>query len=154
MMHHVSFKVVNVILVESAFIYTLTVIILTIANVVGSNLSYCAAAVSLQLAGICFDLVLTRIWNGIASEQVYSLTHSNRSEFVNQEYSIRPPRRSVSLSSRLSPLDADSVVVGASREYMTPKYGVGDDLRGRLGIPAIRTRCVSMPDLNITPNTS
>lgn len=146
----------NAILVQSAFIYTSTIIIVTITNFLESDLASFADAVSLQLAGICFDLVLTRIWNDVASEQVHSLARSHRSELESQQFR-RPQRRtSISFSSHTGPLDAEPAVAGASEQYgVLPQYNLNtqENSRGRLGVQAISSpRCVSMPDLNKPPH--
>ncbi|KZT69529.1 hypothetical protein DAEQUDRAFT_765372 [Daedalea quercina L-15889] len=57
------------IIVESALLYTTTVIVCIALDIVGSNAYYCATNLSFEAAGISFDLIIIRIWNGVSTEQ-------------------------------------------------------------------------------------
>ncbi|OSX68021.1 hypothetical protein POSPLADRAFT_1043180 [Postia placenta MAD-698-R-SB12] len=58
----------NRIFVESALLYTTTMVVLFITILVGNNALYGVSDVSLELAGIAFDLIIIRISRGTATE--------------------------------------------------------------------------------------
>ncbi|KAH9915080.1 uncharacterized protein B0H18DRAFT_109611 [Fomitopsis serialis] len=141
----ISFTVVNAILVESALMYTLTVIAVTVTDFLEFNVYYFAIDASVQVAGICFDLVLARIWNGVAGEQIQSSAHTRQSEL---QY-----WHSTSLSTRMENLGLEPVA-GTSRERMLPWSCNGGDSFGRVGVAKARARRVSMPELMTSPRGS
>ncbi|KZT01854.1 uncharacterized protein LAESUDRAFT_717201 [Laetiporus sulphureus 93-53] len=57
------------IFLESALLYTLCVALTFIANFAGSNISYGFSDISVEIAGVSFDLIIIRIWKGVATEQ-------------------------------------------------------------------------------------
>ncbi|KAH9920623.1 uncharacterized protein B0H18DRAFT_1121857 [Fomitopsis serialis] len=69
---HMRWSQLSQILVESAVVYTLAGIILLVVNFVGSNAVYPMSDLTLQIAGIQYDLIITRICRGVAVEQVHS----------------------------------------------------------------------------------
>ncbi|KZT69513.1 hypothetical protein DAEQUDRAFT_710009 [Daedalea quercina L-15889] len=64
-----DFVQIIVIIVESALLYTATVIICMVLDVAGTDAYYGATDISLEAAGISFDLITIRIWNGVSTEQ-------------------------------------------------------------------------------------
>ncbi|KZT66480.1 hypothetical protein DAEQUDRAFT_767947 [Daedalea quercina L-15889] len=60
------------VLVESAAVYTLAGVVLLVVNFVGSNAVYPMSDLTLQLAGIQYDLIIVRVCRGVAAEQVHS----------------------------------------------------------------------------------
>ncbi|KAH9831467.1 uncharacterized protein C8Q71DRAFT_782682 [Rhodofomes roseus] len=143
----IGFNVVVVVLIESALIYTLTIIVMSVTYVLQSNVYSCAADVSMQVAGICFDLVLTRIWNGVATEQIQSTARTTHSMHIQYRNNRQPLRRSMPPSLLASSPDPEPMTA-TSREPMLPWSGGGAvDSPGRLGIGATRNRCVSMPNI-------
>ncbi|KAI0715707.1 hypothetical protein C8Q72DRAFT_190678 [Fomitopsis betulina] len=69
------------ILIESAFLYTLSGVILLIVNFAGSNAVYPVSDINLQIAGIQFDLILIRVGRGIAAEHVEARTSVQTMQF-------------------------------------------------------------------------
>ncbi|EED84797.1 predicted protein [Postia placenta Mad-698-R] len=67
----------NRIFVESALLYTVSVLITFIATLAGSNSLYGLSDVTLELSGIVFDLIIIRISGGTATEQTYAFTQSS-----------------------------------------------------------------------------
>ncbi|KAH9913025.1 uncharacterized protein B0H18DRAFT_888962 [Fomitopsis serialis] len=57
------------IFVESALLYTLSVGVSIIVELAGSNAYYGTSDLSVELAGITFDLIIIRIWRGVTAEQ-------------------------------------------------------------------------------------
>ncbi|KZT66479.1 hypothetical protein DAEQUDRAFT_767946 [Daedalea quercina L-15889] len=80
------------ILVESAFIYTLSGVVLLIVNFAGSNAVYPTSDINLQIAGIQFDLILIRVGRGIAAEHVEAQTSMQTMQF-NLRALDRPAQR-------------------------------------------------------------
>jgi len=66
----VNLSQVNRIFVESALLYTLSVAITLVTELSKSNGTYGASDVSLELAGISFDLIIIRIWSGVSIEAI------------------------------------------------------------------------------------
>ncbi|KAH9841155.1 uncharacterized protein C8Q71DRAFT_890987 [Rhodofomes roseus] len=75
------------ILVESAVMYTLAGIILLIVNFAGSNAVYPVSDLTLQLAGIQYDMIIIRVCRGVAAEQVHSTVQYPLRDTT---YSMRP----------------------------------------------------------------
>ncbi|PCH39049.1 hypothetical protein WOLCODRAFT_146841 [Wolfiporia cocos MD-104 SS10] len=73
---------INWIFVESALLYTASVAISLITEVVGSNALYNVTDVSLELAGISFDLIIIRIGRDMAAER-------KQSETVRSTFAVR-----------------------------------------------------------------
>ncbi|KAH9905077.1 uncharacterized protein B0H18DRAFT_1197943 [Fomitopsis serialis] len=69
-----SFADVTLIIIESALLYTTTVIICVVLDLANSNAYYGATDVSLEVAGISFDLIIIRIWTGVSTEQTQAFT--------------------------------------------------------------------------------
>ncbi|PCH39050.1 hypothetical protein WOLCODRAFT_134699 [Wolfiporia cocos MD-104 SS10] len=69
---------INRIIVESALLYTASVAVSLITEVISSNAIYNVTDVSLELAGISFDLIIIRIGRGIAAEQTQIFTETAR----------------------------------------------------------------------------
>ncbi|KZT69503.1 hypothetical protein DAEQUDRAFT_690628 [Daedalea quercina L-15889] len=64
------------IFIESALLYTLSVVISIIVDLVHSNVYYPATDVSVQLAGFTFNLIIIRIWRGVSTEQTAAFAES------------------------------------------------------------------------------
>ncbi|TFY68961.1 hypothetical protein EVJ58_g701 [Rhodofomes roseus] len=64
------------IFIESALLYTLSVAISVIMEMVQSNGYYPVTDVSAQLAGFTFDLIIIRIWRGVSTEQTRAFADS------------------------------------------------------------------------------
>ncbi|KZT00768.1 uncharacterized protein LAESUDRAFT_764302 [Laetiporus sulphureus 93-53] len=64
------------ILIESALLYTVISIIFLIVNLTGNNAVYCVSDMSLQIAGIQFDLIIVRVGMGITMEQEHTRLES------------------------------------------------------------------------------
>ncbi|TFY60335.1 hypothetical protein EVJ58_g5218 [Rhodofomes roseus] len=59
---------VNRIFVESALLYTLSVAVTLMTELANTNGNYGVSDVSLELAGVSFDLIIIRIWSGVSIE--------------------------------------------------------------------------------------
>ncbi|KAH9905076.1 uncharacterized protein B0H18DRAFT_1132228 [Fomitopsis serialis] len=59
----------TLIIVESALLYTATVVTCIALDLVGTNAYYGMTDISLEAAGITFDLIIIRIWTGVSTEQ-------------------------------------------------------------------------------------
>ncbi|TFY62721.1 hypothetical protein EVJ58_g3676 [Rhodofomes roseus] len=57
------------IFVESALLYTVSVTVSVIVELAKSNAYYGTSDLSVELAGITFDLIIIRIWRGVTAEQ-------------------------------------------------------------------------------------
>ncbi|KAH9913022.1 uncharacterized protein B0H18DRAFT_1216689 [Fomitopsis serialis] len=60
---------VILIMVESALLYTTTVVISVVLDLARSNMYYGVADIGLEVAGISFDMIIIRIWTGVSTEQ-------------------------------------------------------------------------------------
>ncbi|PCH39048.1 hypothetical protein WOLCODRAFT_141083 [Wolfiporia cocos MD-104 SS10] len=63
---------INRVIVESALLYTTSVAITLITELVGSNALYDVSDVSLELAGISFDLIIIRMGKELSEERTHS----------------------------------------------------------------------------------
>lgn len=70
---------INTIFVESALLYTTSVVITLITSVLGNNLSYGFSDISLEMSGICFDMIIIRISKGLAAEQTQAFAETSPS---------------------------------------------------------------------------
>ncbi|KAH9923360.1 uncharacterized protein B0H18DRAFT_1015365 [Fomitopsis serialis] len=64
----VNLSQVNRIFVESALLYTLSVAITLVTELAKTNGNYGTSDMSLELAGVSFDLIIIRIWSGVSTE--------------------------------------------------------------------------------------
>ncbi|KAH9915079.1 uncharacterized protein B0H18DRAFT_1042789 [Fomitopsis serialis] len=64
------------IFIESALLYTLSVAVSVIMEMVQSNGYYPSTDISVQLAGFTFDLIIIRIWKGVSTEQTRAFADS------------------------------------------------------------------------------
>ncbi|EPS96972.1 hypothetical protein FOMPIDRAFT_61202 [Fomitopsis schrenkii] len=69
---HMRWSRLSQILVESAMVYTLAGIVLLVVNFVGSNAVYPMSDLTLQIAGIQYDVIIIRVCRGISAEQRHS----------------------------------------------------------------------------------
>ncbi|EPT00308.1 hypothetical protein FOMPIDRAFT_1099091, partial [Fomitopsis schrenkii] len=69
---------VALIIIESALLYTLTVFLTAVLTFVKTNISYGLSDISLEAAGIAFDLIIIRIWMGVSTEQTYTLSEATQ----------------------------------------------------------------------------
>jgi len=64
------------IFVESALLYTLSVGVSIVVELAGSMAYYGTSDLSVELAGITFDLIIIRIWRGVTAEQTPQFAQS------------------------------------------------------------------------------
>jgi len=79
-----DFSELNRIFIESALLYTGSVLISCVALVSGSNIYYAFSGISLGLAGVSFDLIIVRINRGVSTEQTQQFTATFRSPVMMQ----------------------------------------------------------------------
>ncbi|KAH9915072.1 uncharacterized protein B0H18DRAFT_1125092 [Fomitopsis serialis] len=64
-----SFADIILIMVESALLYTTTVVFCVVLDLARTNVYYGITDISLEVAGISFDMIIIRIWTGVSTEQ-------------------------------------------------------------------------------------
>ncbi|KZT68817.1 hypothetical protein DAEQUDRAFT_654769, partial [Daedalea quercina L-15889] len=65
---NVKLSHVNKIFIESALLYTLLVIACLVTELSNTNGNYGVSDISMELAGISFDLIIICIWSGVSTE--------------------------------------------------------------------------------------
>ncbi|TFY54371.1 hypothetical protein EVJ58_g8906 [Rhodofomes roseus] len=69
-------KTVNRIFLESALLYTLSVVISAVLEMVSNDAFYSITSVNVELGGITFDLIIIRTWTAIAREDSRTFVES------------------------------------------------------------------------------
>lgn len=93
----VDFLALNRIFIESALLYTSSVVITFAALLSGSNVNYALSDISQELAGVSFDLIIIRISRGISIEQTEEFTATLRLPQAMKEHTVTQDTRAVSI---------------------------------------------------------
>ncbi|KZT70948.1 hypothetical protein DAEQUDRAFT_688311 [Daedalea quercina L-15889] len=64
------------IFIESALLYTATIVVCVVVVFAGSIAAYGVTDVALEVAGIAFDLITIRIWMGVSTEQTQAFANT------------------------------------------------------------------------------
>jgi len=73
-------------MVESALLYTTTVVFCVVLDLARTNMYYGITDISLEVAGISFDMIIIRIWTGVSTEQTqaFAATLPNSSKLTTE----------------------------------------------------------------------
>ncbi|KAI0727110.1 hypothetical protein C8Q72DRAFT_782414 [Fomitopsis betulina] len=91
-LRRMSFKDMILVIVESALLHTVTVALCIILDLARTNVYYGITGISLEVAGISFDLIIIRIWTGVSAEQTLAFAAADSVAPRRPTLEIKPMR--------------------------------------------------------------